>query len=153
MRVEDVMTKNVWTCRAEEPLSTAAKLMWDHDIGAVPVVGDDNRLVGIVTDRDVCMAAYFTGAALASLPIAHAMSKTVFTVGPSQDLQGAEKLMSEKQVRRLPVLDRDKVVGMITVGDLARASKAPEQVSGGEVSATLAAIMQPRGQPVAAATA
>jgi CBS domain-containing protein len=151
MKVEDVMTKNIWTCRAGEAMSCAAWLMWEHDIGAVPVVGEDHKLVGIVTDRDLCMAAYFTGQAMSAVPVAHAMSKVVFTVEPGQDLEAAEKLMDEKQIRRLPVLDADEaVVGMITLGDLARASKARRQVTASEVSATLAAVVQPRVTSVAA---
>lgn len=152
MRVEEVMTCAVWTCRPEDPLSRAAALMWDHDVGAVPVVGTilgaEQHLVGIVTDRDVCMAAYFTGQPIASVPVSHAMSKAVYAVDPRASLAAAEQLMREKQVRRLPVVDGYRLVGMITLGDLARATRADE-LTAGEVTETLAAVTErgPRSLP------
>ncbi len=149
MNVEDVMTKNVWTCRAGDSLSCAARLMWDHDIGAVPIVSEENKLVGIVTDRDLCMASYFSGERMCSVPLAHAMSKVVYTVESGQRLETAEELMRAKQIRRLPVLDGDRIVGMITLGDLARAMSETRQITPTEVSATLAAIFAPRATSVA----
>jgi len=151
IRVEDAMTKAVRSCREDESLSCAARLMWDHDIGAVPVLGSDGKLVGIVTDRDLCMAAYFSGERMSSIPVGRVMSKVVFTVEPGQSVEVAEDLMREKQVRRLPVIDGGQVVGMITLGDLARTAKVRRQITGNEVSATLAAIVEPRAAAVSAA--
>ena len=151
IKVEDAMTKAVWSCREDESLACAARLMWDHDIGAVPVLGGDGELVGIVTDRDLCMAAYFGGERMSSIPLGRVMSKVVFTVEPGQSVELAEDLMREKQVRRLPVVDGGQVVGMITLGDLARAAKVRRQITGNEVSATFAAIVEPRAAVSAAA--
>jgi CBS domain-containing protein len=151
MKVQELMTKAVWACRADEPLSAAARLMWEHDIGEVPVLGADEKIVGIVTDRDLCMSAYFTGEPLAAVPVEHAMSKVVFTIEPTQKLDKAEELMRAKQIRRLPVVDAGKLVGMISLGDLARAAQARKAVSPGEVSSTLAAVVEPR--PVSAVAA
>ena len=144
MRIKELMAKTVWTCRDHEPMSTVAGLMWEHDIGAVPVLGADGSLVGIVTDRDLCMAAYFTGEPLAKIPVERSMSKTVFTVTPEQDVAAAEEIMRSKRVRRLPVIERGKIVGMISLGDLARAAQRRKEITTEEVDATFAAIVQPR---------
>jgi CBS-domain-containing membrane protein len=151
MRVEEVMTRSAWTCCADDPLSVPAQLMWDHDVGAVPVLGANDAVVGIVTDRDLCMAANFTGQPLSAVPVSHAMSRVVFTVEPGQSLESAEELMRSRQVHRLPVVEAGRIVGIITLGDLARASSARKQVGASEVIATLAAIVEPRQAPVAAA--
>lgn len=151
MNVREVMTKTVWTCRGDEAMSAAARLMWEHDIGAVPVVDAGGKIVGIVTDRDLCMCAYFTGEPLAAVPVEHAMSKVVFTIGPAQPVEKAEELMRSKAIRRLPVVEGEELVGMITLGDLARAAQARRGVAAGDVNATLAAIVEPR--PTAAAAA
>lgn len=150
MKIKELMAKTVWTCRADEPMSTAARLMWEHDVGAVPVLGADASLVGIVTDRDLCMAAYFTGEPLASAHVERAMSKVIFTVNPSQDLEAAEEIMRSKQIRRLPVIEDGKLVGMISLGDLARAARRRKGVTTDEVDATFAAIVEPRFAAAAA---
>ncbi len=151
MEAENEMTKSVFTCHPDDPLSTAARLMWDNDIGAVPVLGEEERLVGIVTDRDICMCAYFTGEPLSAIPVAHAMARVVFTVEPGEAVEPAEELMRTKQVRRLPVVEGGKLVGMVTLGDLARAYGARKQITSKEISETLAAVVEPRPVPAAAA--
>jgi CBS domain-containing protein len=149
MRVQEIMTKEVWTCRPEETLAAVAKLMWDHDVGTVPVVAADGKLVGILTDRDLCMTAYFTGSPLGSIPVSHAMSKKVFCARPGQTVAAAEELMRSKQVHRLPVLDEaGKLVGMVSLSDLARAARrGAKGIDGSAVTATLAAIVEPRPPP------
>lgn len=151
MKVRELMTREVFTCRPEEPTAAAARLMWEHDIGAVPVLGPNGRVVGIVTDRDLCMSAYFTGEPLAAVPVEHAMSKVVFTIDPLADVEEAEALMRERQVRRLPVIEAEELVGMVTLSDLARAAHARKAVAAGDVSVTLAAVSEPRHPLVAAA--
>ena len=98
--------------------------MWDHDIGAVPVTDSDGKLVGIVTDRDVLMGAYFAGMDLGHFPVSDAMSHRLFAVGPEEPLVAAEQVMRSHQVRRVPVLQEGRLVGMISLGDLARAEAA-----------------------------
>ncbi|BDG10162.1 CBS domain-containing protein [Anaeromyxobacter paludicola] len=146
MLVQEAMTRQVFACREDEPLSAAAQVMWDRDVGAVPVLGRDGRLAGIVTDRDLCMAAYFAGKALDAVPIETAMCRKVFTAAPDQTIDSAEETMRHSQVRRLPVLDAGgALVGILTLSDLARATaarRAREEET--EVAVTLAAIAQPR---------
>ncbi len=153
MRVHEVMARTVWTCRADEAMAAAARLMWEHDVGAVPVLDEKGKLVGIVTDRDLCMGAYFSGEPLTAEPVEHVMSKVVFAIAPAETVEKAEELMRSKQVHRLPVLDGEKLVGMISLGDLARAARARTAVSASEVNATLAAIVEPRAHAVAVAAA
>ncbi len=154
MFIREAMAKEVWTCHADEPLAAAARIMWDHDVGAVPVVDPAGKLVGIITDRDICMAAYITGKALDAEPVSAHMSRQVFTTTPADRAEAAEELMRSKQIRRLPVVDAlGAIVGMVTLSDLARAAaeRGRKAIDSSEVIATLAAICQPRARLTAAA--
>jgi len=159
MQVANLMTKAVRTCRIDDHLDCVARAMWDGDIGAVPVVDGDERLVGIVTDRDVCMAAYTQGKPLAAIPVTTAMAKDVVTCRPEDLVADVEWRMQTKQIRRLPVVDgHGRIAGVLSLNDIARRaeadrSKAARGVGLDEVAVTLAAICQPHGQPVAAASA
>lgn len=154
MFVREAMAKEVWSCHADEPLSAAARIMWNHDVGAVPVVDPAGKLAGIITDRDICMAAYFTGRPLEAEPVRAHMSTQVFTTTPADRVEAAEELMRSKQIRRLPVLDATgQLVGMVSLGDLAlsAAERGRKLLDSSEVIATLAAIVQPRPGLIAAA--
>jgi CBS domain-containing protein len=121
MKVKDLMTTDVKCCSEFSSLNTAAKIMWGHDIGCVPIVDKNERLVGMVTDRDICMSAYLQGMALKGALVSTAMSKDVSFCRPEDDLTTAEKLMQEKQIHRLPVIDvQRKLIGIISVNDIAR---------------------------------
>lgn len=147
MRVEQLMSKPAITCGKDGTLNTAARLMWDHDCGAVPVVGDEGTVVGVVTDRDICMAAYTQGKPLKAIPVSQAMAGRVVACPPDQSIDEAERLMAEKGIRRLPVVDADgHPVGLLSINDVARnaaASRAGNRAQQ-EVAKTLAAICQPR---------
>jgi len=146
-RVEQIMSRPVFTCRLGDTLDTAAALMWDHDCGAVPVVDEGGCLAGILTDRDICMAAYTKGLPLREIDVRTAMSSEVCVVDTSDPIERAERLMAEKQVRRIPVVDAQaRPVGMVSVNDLVRTAVTEPQ-RGPEVDAvarTLAAVGQPR---------
>lgn len=151
MKVAKLMTQRVATCHPADTLSEAAHLMWDRDCGCVPVVSSDgsNRLVGMITDRDVCMATHFRARAPRDLRVCDVMSTEVRTVAPSETLADAEAIMRDAQVRRIPVVDEDQhLLGLISLADLARAaalqrtSKKPE-ITEAELSETLEAICIP----------
>lgn len=147
MKVEELMSQPVVTCRPRDSLNAAAKLLWDHDCGAVPVVDDQGVLNGMITDRDICMSAYTRGVGLSDIAVADAMAKDVFACRPQDSLDSAERVMSEKQVRRLPVVnDDDRPVGFISLNDIARFAAASRKKNGldREVTRTLAAICEPR---------
>lgn len=154
MNVEDLMTKPAVAINAQETLNLAAQKMWDNDCGVLPVVGDDGRLVGILTDRDICMSAWSKGRLLETIRAEEAMSKQVFSVKPGQEIGLAERLMAEHQIRRLPVVDaNEKPIGMLSMNDFAReAVRAGSRIKDGIARAmnTLAAICQPRKRAKAA---
>ncbi len=149
MKVEQLMTKDVYTCRPSSSLSEVARIFWEADCGVAPVVADDGsgRVVGVVTDRDVCMAAYTQGRALGDLRVDQAMSHHVVGCAPSDDLETAAERMRTAQVHRLVVVDEARhLVGVLSLADLARRAAAARSVSSGlaDVGRTLAAIAQPR---------
>jgi CBS domain-containing protein len=148
MKVAKLMSQGIGTSHSSDTLSDAAQIMWDRDCGCVPVVTSDgsNRLVGMITDRDVCMATHFRETAPRDLRVGDVMSTQIRAIGPSESLADAEAIMRDAQVRRLPVVDEDqRLLGLISLADLARAaalhrtSKEPE-ITEAELSETLEAI-------------
>jgi predicted transcriptional regulator len=134
------------TCSAGGPLSVAARLMWENDCGVLPVIDDGGRLVGMVTDRDICMAAFTQGTLLDAIETRTAMAPNVLACHPDDSVEAVEKLMKDGQVRRIPVIDDDhKPVGIVSLNDLARhaAEEGRTQVNR-EVVSTLATISEPR---------
>ena len=83
MKVSDLMTREVRTCHQHDSLNRAAQLMWENDCGAVPVVDSDLKVIGMLTDRDICMAAYTQGKRLDEIPVVTAMSRQVVRCLPS----------------------------------------------------------------------
>jgi CBS domain-containing protein len=151
MKVEQLMSRTVKTCRATETLNRAAQLMWENDCGCIPVVDDDGRAVGIVTDRDVCMAAYTQGGQLDALPVATAMARDLRSCHATDTIVEAESIMRAAQVRRLPVVDAGgRLVGLLSLNDIARevarqrGTKRKPAVGNEELAMTLAAICTPR---------
>lgn len=147
MRIERVMNQPAVTCSTSDSLNTAAQLMWEHDCGMLPVVDASMRVAGVITDRDICMAAYTQGKALHEIPVSEAMAKQVFSCRPEDSVDAAEDLMGQKQIRRVPVVDGDgRPVGVLSLNDLARdVSRAREKDGvGRKLVQTLAAICQPR---------
>ncbi len=123
MRADEIMVEPIVTCQSNEPLDQAARRLWDRDCGALPIVNDKGVLVGMLTDRDICMAALIQGRPLAELSIPNAMSKVVYAVTANTTLGEIKELMAVQQIRRVPVVDADnKPIGIITVNDLIRAA-------------------------------
>lgn len=157
MNVSELMTATVKSCAIDECLDRAARIMWENDCGCIPVVDHDQRVVGMITDRDICMAAYTQGKALAEMQVSSAMAREVFGARESDPVEVAEALMREKQVHRLPVLDGDgHVRGILSMNDLARRvvpgkGHKANGLSRDSVALTLAAISKPRGVEVAPA--
>jgi CBS domain-containing protein len=150
MKVGDVMTRDVQVCHTRDRLDCPARIMWEQDVGCVPVLDRDLRLAGMVTDRDICMAAYTQGLLLAAIPVTVAMAHDVASCRAGDELAAAERTMQQRQVRRLPVVDdAGRVVGILSLNDLARAAAGdrlqPTRLVGtDEVLVTLARIGEPR---------
>jgi len=121
MKVADIMTREVATCAAGDSLNRAAQLMWERRCGAIPVVDQDGRAAGLLTDRDVCMAAYTQGRRLDDVTVDTAMSRPARTCTPTASAEEAEDLMMAYAVRRLVVVDSDgRVAGVVSIDDVAR---------------------------------
>ena len=150
MRIEQVMTKDVRSCHAADTLNDAARVLWDQDCGCVPVVDDNGSVIGMLTDRDICMAAYTRGARLAEIPIADVMSKQVISCGPNDYVDAAEALMKKHQIRRLPVVGfENQLLGMLSLNDIARTARKggnghDRGLTAAVVEETLATIGEPR---------
>ena len=131
MKIEDVMTRRVVAARADTELAHLARVMWDNDCGAVTVVDAEEKVVGIVTDRDLCMGAHFSGKSLRELRASACMGSEVLTCRPGDDVLAVVAAMGRRQVRRIPVTDgAGRLVGLVAVGDLCAAhkkAKAKEQ--------------------------
>ncbi len=118
MRVSEIMTKNVRTAARETSLREVAAIMRDGDMGAVPIV-DQGKLIGIVTDRDIVVRAVSEGKR-ADSPVGETMTSELFTVAADDYIFEAVRLMGDKQVRRIPVIDNDgSLAGIIAMADVA----------------------------------
>lgn len=155
MRIDKLMTHHVATCGPQDSLEHAAGLLWESDCGCLPVTGGGGRwLEGIITDRDICMAALFQGRALRDLRVEDAMTRKVHTCKPRDDIEEAQRLMQNAQVRRLPVLDdHGALVGIVSMADIARESARlqyaqHQEIPTGTVTYTLAKISTPTPESV-----
>jgi CBS domain-containing protein len=148
MRAQDLMSHPAVTCHVNDPLTVAASLMWEHDCGALPVVRDGGELAGMITDRDICMAAFTQGRRLDEILVNTAMANHVISAHPDESLDEIEDQMAAHQVRRLPVVDGDgKPIGILSINDLAIESSQPDtrMMNGpSKVVRTLAAIGRSR---------
>jgi len=150
MNASDVMTKAVCCCSTNDSLQRAAQIMWENDCGAVPVVDAENRVVGMITDRDICMATYIQGRPLWEIPVGSTMAKHVHGVQETDPIEAVEALMSRVQVRRVPVLDGGgQIKGILSMNDLARhahrsAGRKTNGLGDDSIVKTLAAISEPR---------
>ena len=148
MRIEKIMSHHVITCAPHDSLDHAASLMWNSDCGCLPVVSANGsfELAGLITDRDICMAAMFQGKALRELRVGDAMASKVLTCRASDEIEVAQRQMETEQIRRLPVLGNEgELIGIVSMADIARESartqyKQHPEIPAGSVMATLAKI-------------
>ncbi len=139
MLICDVMTDRVISINQKEPVTTAARLLKQHNIGALPVCDDQGRLRGMITDRDIAVRCVAAGSDPQSTQVCDVMTRGIVTAAPFEELDKAVYLMSTDQVRRLPVLDDGKVVGMLTLCDLARSGNCEMEAADAltEISANI----------------
>jgi CBS domain-containing protein len=118
--VGELMTTDVGSCRADAVLERCAQIMWERACGCVPIVDHDDRPISLITDRDICMAAYIQGKPLASISVASVMSKRLFIVNVRDSVAFAAGIMRRHCVRRLPVVDKLGIlVGILSIDDIA----------------------------------
>ena len=145
MQVQDVMSSPVLCCSTDATLDVAARLMWEGDCGAIPVVDSAGRLAGIVTDRDICMACYTQGKAPRDIAVQSVMAEDVVTCRPEDSLEMVERSLGQHQIRRAPVVDdTSRPVGVVSLNNLARHAATVDDDMDHGVVCTLAAIGQPR---------
>jgi CBS domain-containing protein len=150
MTIRELMSTPVMSCRPDDSLENAARIMWEHDLGAMPVVDPMGRAIGMITDRDLLMGAFFAGSALRHRRVEEVMSRDVVSCRASDDVGVARELMAEHQLHRLPVLDvHGRPEGMITLNDLAleadhERSFLASELRPQDVAFVLAAIATPR---------
>ena len=117
MNIRDVMTPNPRSVGPDDSIQNAARIMRDEDTGVVPVV-ENGRAVGVVTDRDIVVRAVADGGEM-NRPVRDICTGAVVAARPDMSTREAAQLMSEHQVRRLPVVENDRLIGIVSIGDLA----------------------------------
>ena len=150
MKVRDLMTSDVRACRAETNLAEAGRDMWEGDCGALPVVSDEGRVIGMITDRDICIALATRGGSADRIAVREVAQGHAYTCLPDDDATAALQTMKAHKIRRLPVVDAEgHVRGILSLNDVVTHAGAASPT---EVVSTLASICEHR-RPVALAGA
>ena len=123
MLVSEIMNGSVVAVSPQESASFAARLLYRCNVGSLPVCSHGGRLRGIVTDRDIVLRCIAAERDPATTPVGDIMSRRVVSIAPDEDVREAARLMAQEQVRRLPVTDEGKLVGIVSIGDLAKCGK------------------------------
>lgn len=119
MKVKDVMTPNAQAIWLTESLADAAKLMWENDCGVLPIIKDGRKVVGVITDRDICMASAVRDRNPSAISVEEVMSGLVYGIGPEDEIDQALQTMQEHHIRRLPVIDTDgELQGIMSMNDV-----------------------------------
>lgn len=119
MKLREIMTNKVIRINPEESVAVAARMLSRYNVGMLPVCGSDGRLHGVVTDRDLITRCVAAGRLPASTPVREVMTTAVVSARPDMDTVAAARLMGRQQIRRLPVLENERLCGMVSLADLA----------------------------------
>lgn len=129
MRVEEICTRSIRSCGKDTPLASAGNLMWEADCGILPVVDDAGKVIGVVTDRDICLALSLIDQPACDVPVRAILRPTLHTCRLGDGVRDALRAMRIHKVRRLAVVDGAGVLqGMLSLSDVARAAK-PERLA------------------------
>jgi CBS domain-containing protein len=142
MKIKEIMTSGVKSCSIDTNLATAAKIMWEEDCGAVPVTDGRGNVVGMITDRDICIAAATRPRAEGDIQIREVLSRPLQACSPTDEVQAALETMKTQQLRRLPVVDGSgRLEGIVSLHDIAMQAKGRQAgVSAADVLDTYIAI-------------
>jgi CBS domain-containing protein len=149
MKVHEIMTTDVRSCGPQSTLAAAAMIMWDNDCGVVPVVNTAQQVVGMITDRDICMAVATQNRLASEIKVGDVSSGRVQSCRSDLDVRDALDVMRREQLRRLPVTDAEgRLVGILSLADIARhakkgESKRQKHVPHKDVMRTLKALSKP----------
>lgn len=134
MKVKEVMTPNAKAIWLTESLADAARLMWENDCGVLPIIKDGRKVVGLITDRDVCMASAVSDRNPSGISVEEVMTGQVYAVNPEDNIDQALQLMQEHQIRRLPVINPEgELEGLLSMNDVVLHAKAPDASAGDSI--------------------
>ena len=152
MKVKEVMTPDARATWITESLADAAKSMWENDCGVLPIIKDGRKVVGMITDRDICMATAMKDRNPSGISVEEVMTGTVYAATPEEDIEQALKTMREHKIRRLPVLNpQGELEGILSMNDIVLKAKGKKpQIDYADVVKTFQAICE---HPLPMATA
>ncbi|MGI6224834.1 MAG: CBS domain-containing protein [Peptococcales bacterium] len=119
MKLKDIMTNDVSSVSPKDPIIEAAKVMQQRNVGCIPVCDNNNEVKGILTDRDIVIRVVAEGRNPKDLDVSKVMSTELTLCGPDMNVEEAAEIMAEHQIRRLPVVQNKKLIGIVSIGDLA----------------------------------
>ncbi|MBR2787064.1 MAG: CBS domain-containing protein [Clostridia bacterium] len=120
MKVNECMCHDVWWVNPNTSICECANLMAERKIGCVPVCDQNQKVVGMITDRDILLRSVCCDKNTKTTPVSDIMTTNVFCCGANEHLEKAEKMMAENQIRRLPIVENDRIVGILSIGDISR---------------------------------
>lgn len=129
MKIRDVMTNPVIRIDPEESVAVAARTLTHYNIGALPVCGGNGSVCGLVTDRDIVTRCLASGRSPAATTVREVMTRQIVAAEPDMEIGDAARLMGQRQVRRLPVVENGRLCGMVSLGDLARQGEGAKALS------------------------
>jgi CBS domain-containing protein len=152
MKVREIMTADVSACQLETSLADAAKTMWDRDCGILPIVTSEGRVVGMISDRDICMAVATKGRTPDRISVREVSAGKVYACLPEDETGAALETMKTQKVRRLPVVDEQgHLKGILSMNDLVLHTNAKRGLAPAEVVGALKGICEHRHVQVGAA--
>lgn len=141
MKVRELMTSDVSSCQKQSTLTQIVTIMWQRDCGVVPVVDEHHKIVGIVTDRDICVAVATQNRLASDIMAGEIIYGAVKSCSPSDDVDDALKIMRKHQLRRLPVTDSEgTLLGIVSISDFLRHTKGKDKVPAKKLLKTLREI-------------
>ncbi|HHT88519.1 MAG TPA: CBS domain-containing protein [Clostridiales bacterium] len=138
MKIRDIMTKDIATLRSDDSIEKAARLMKQYDVGSIPVCTGD-KIIGIITDRDIAVRSVAPGQ-VDNQRVGDVMSTDLVIGNPDMDVQDAASIMSDRQIRRLPIVENNSLVGIVSLGDISL-----EPTAGSSAQEALKNISEPGG--------
>ena len=146
MKIKEVMTTDAKATWITESLADAAKIMWENDCGILPIIKDGRKVVGMITDRDICIATAMKDRKPSAISVEEVMNRTVYAAQAEEDLEQALQTMREHKVRRLPVLNLEgELQGIVSMNDIvlkAKGNGKKPQIDYGDVVKTYQAICE-----------
>ncbi len=141
MKVKECMCNQVYAAKPETTIYDIAKMMQTNQVGCIPICDNNNNMVGIVTDRDIVLRGVVCNKDIKTTPISEIMTTKVCYCAPNDDINQAEHKMSEYQIRRIPVVENNQIIGILTLGDL-----VTEGTRNQDVNTTMSNICNNEGQ-------